>query len=573
VKGLVDWLDERAGVRAIWRTIASEEIPGGARLRYVFGSVLVFLFVQQAVIGTLLALYYSPSATDAWASVAYLNDQVTAGWFLRGLHHHGSSAMVILTALHFMQVVVAGAYRRPRELNWLTGLAMAGLVLAFALTGYLLPWDQKGYWATQVATGIMGTVPGGEIPKVLLQGGTEYGNLTLTRFYAVHVFVLPIGLLSLLVLHIALFRKHGVTHPELPEPELAKTQQTFFPSQLLLDVAAMALTATLLVLATFATHGAELFAPAQPASNFVARPEWYFLSLFQLLKYFEGPLQIIATVILPGAVTAFLVALPWFDKASSRRARERMPVITAVAGILSGVAVLTTMAIVEDAKNETFQKGVQQAHEEARYARKLARAGVLPEGGDAVFLNDPKVKTRRLFKQECQTCHSLGGIGGDEAPDLTDYKSREWIGALIRNPQDPRFFGGTEGHDGMDPYPESELSADDHRAVVEYVYGLIGEDVDPLDAGLVKKGKGVFASAGCSDCHAVEAGESLDGPTLAGHGSRAWIARVIQDSSAEDLFAESASMPKFEGKLASDDIEALAALVAAQRSTKKPADE
>src|SRR5512147_2063509 len=118
MKALLDWLDERAGIRALWAEAANEKIPGGASFRYVFGSVLVFLFMQQVVLGILLAAFYSPSATDAWASTAYLNDQVTAGWFLRGLHHHGSSAMVVITALHFLQVCVAGAYRKPRELNW-----------------------------------------------------------------------------------------------------------------------------------------------------------------------------------------------------------------------------------------------------------------------------------------------------------------------------------------------------------------------------------------------------------------------------------------------------------------------
>ena len=136
-----------------------------------------------------------------------------AGWFLRGLHHHGSSAMVVVVVLHLLQVVWTGAYRAPREVNWWTGLAMGGLVLAFALTGYLLPWDQKGYWATQVATGIMGSVPGGEPLQQVIQGGPEYGNLTITRFFALHVFVLPIALGGLLVAHIALFRKHGVTPP------------------------------------------------------------------------------------------------------------------------------------------------------------------------------------------------------------------------------------------------------------------------------------------------------------------------------------------------------------------------
>src|SRR4029077_3802096 len=162
MKALIDWLDERAGVRALWAELANELIPGGARPRYVFGSVLMFLFMQQVVLGILLASYYSPSATDAWASTQYLNDQVTAGWFLRGLHHHGSSGMVVVVGLHFLQVVIAGAYRRPRELNWLVGRAMAGLLLGSAWPGYLFPWDQKGYGATQVAPGIMGSVPGGE---------------------------------------------------------------------------------------------------------------------------------------------------------------------------------------------------------------------------------------------------------------------------------------------------------------------------------------------------------------------------------------------------------------------------
>src|ERR1044071_5406101 len=278
MRALLDWLDERAGVRAVWSWLADEEIPGGARPRYVFGSVLMFLFVQQVVLGILLATYYSPSATDAWASTAYLNDQVTGGGVLRGLHHHGSSAVGVVVGLPFFQ-----------------------------------------------------TARGGEPQRVLLQGGQEYGNLTLTRFYALHVFVLPIGLASLLGLHLALFRKHGVTPPELPEDELDRRMQRFFPSQLLWDVLAMAVTAVVLVLLTVKTHGAELFAPAQPASNFVARPEWYFLFLFQLLKYFEGPLQIIATVIIPGALTTFLVLLPWLDRAQSRKAGERMPVLAAVA--------------------------------------------------------------------------------------------------------------------------------------------------------------------------------------------------------------------------------------------------
>jgi ubiquinol-cytochrome c reductase cytochrome b subunit len=569
MKGLIDWLDERAGVRAMWSGMANEHIPGGARLRYVFGSVLTFLFAQQVVLGILLATYYSASATDAWASVAYLNDTVTAGWFLRGLHHHGSSAMVVVVALHFLQTALAGAYKKPRELNWLTGLAMGGIVLAFALTGYLLPWDQKGYWATQVATGIMGSVPGGEPQRVLLQGGTEYGNLTLTRFYALHVFVLPIGLAGLLGVHLTLFRKHGVTPPELPKEELDRKQEMFFPGQLLWDMIAMAVTSVILVLLTFKTHGADLFAPAQPASNFVARPEWYFLPLFQLLKYFEGPLQIIATVIIPGGLAVFLALLPWLDRAASKKASERMPVVGALALLMTGVITLTSLAMVEDKHNAKFQKGLVAANEEAERARELAKAGVLPEGGDAVFWNDPVYKSRLLFKEHCQGCHTLGGEGGDNAPDLSGYKNREWLTALIRNTQDKRFFGGTKTHREMKPYTAKDLPDDKLKAVVEYMTSLIGDDVGPVDATLVETGKKLFADdLDCNSCHEVKPGESGDGPNLAGHGSKAWIQRVIRDSSAEDLFGKGAEMPHFGKKLTDDQIRQLSDLIASQRHAK-----
>jgi len=450
---VIDWLDERAGIKTLWHEAADEEIPGGARPRYVFGSVLMFLFIQQVVLGILLATYYSPSATDAWASTAYISDTVTGGWFLRGLHHHGSSAMVIVTALHFVQVTLAGAYKKPRELNWLTGLLMAALVLGFALTGYLLPWDQKGYWATQVATSIMGSMPAGDVQQHLLQGGSQYGNLTITRFFALHVFVLPLGLAALLGAHLALFRKHGVTPPVLPQAELDRKMELFFPKQLFLDMVAMAITSAVLVAVTFSTHGSELFAPAQPASNFVARPEWYFLFLFQLLKYFHGPLQIIATAIIPGAAAAFLVALPWIDKAESRLAKDRLPVLGGVAALMAGVVLMTTLALNEDKNNAKYQEGLVAAEKEAHYARALAKKGVLPQGGDAVFENDPQVGALRLFKESCSSCHAIDGVGGAEAPDFADYNSREWLSAFIRNPELPRFFGGTKHADEMEPYP------------------------------------------------------------------------------------------------------------------------
>src|SRR5262249_47374652 len=207
-----DWLEERTGYRRIVAAALEEPVAGGASWAYVFGSVLAIILVNQIVTGILLAMYYSPSAQTAWASVAYVQDQVSAGWFIRGLHANGASAMVIVAGFHMLQVAVYGAYRKPREINWLVGAIMLLVLLAFALTGYLLPWDQKGYWATKVATGIMGETPFiGEWLQQVVQGGNEYGNLTLSRFFAIHVFILPGALLTFLAIHLALFRKHGIT--------------------------------------------------------------------------------------------------------------------------------------------------------------------------------------------------------------------------------------------------------------------------------------------------------------------------------------------------------------------------
>ena len=211
---LADWLDDRTGYRALVHEALDEPIPGGARWRYVFGSALSTTFLIQVVTGVLLMFSYSPSASTAWGSVFYISDQMTLGWFIRGIHHFGSQAMVVLLALHLIQVLWAGAYRRPREVNWWFGMALLFLTLGFSLTGYLLPWDQKGYWATKVATNITGGAPvlGPYLQKVVV-GGPDYGNQTLTRFYGLHVGVLPALFVLCLAAHIALFRRHGLTPP------------------------------------------------------------------------------------------------------------------------------------------------------------------------------------------------------------------------------------------------------------------------------------------------------------------------------------------------------------------------
>ncbi|HCQ33630.1 MAG TPA: menaquinol-cytochrome C reductase, partial [Verrucomicrobiales bacterium] len=212
MKSLLSWIDNRTGIRRFTQEALFENIPGGARWRYVWGSTLTFAIMVQFITGIMLWMFYSPSANSAWESVHYLQEHVKGGSWLRGIHHWTSQFMIVLLVLHLVQVVVDGAYKAPREFNFWFGLALLGVTMGLGLTGYLLPWDQKGYWATEVATNIVGNTPlVGDYLKQILIGGNEAGHHTLTRFFALHAGVLPALLIGLIVLHIYLFRKHGIT--------------------------------------------------------------------------------------------------------------------------------------------------------------------------------------------------------------------------------------------------------------------------------------------------------------------------------------------------------------------------
>src|SRR5256885_13775806 len=169
---LLNWLDRRTGYRRIIEYALYENIPGGARWRYIWGSTLVFCLSVQFITGLFLWMSYSPSSQTAWESVYYIQNEMTCGWALRGIHHFTASVMNVLLVLHLMQVVIDGAYKAPREFNFWFGLGLLLLVLGLSLTGYLLPWDQKGYWATKVATNIMGITPviGAQLQKLVIGG-------------------------------------------------------------------------------------------------------------------------------------------------------------------------------------------------------------------------------------------------------------------------------------------------------------------------------------------------------------------------------------------------------------------
>lgn len=215
-----NWLEERIGWRPVWEAIFLRKMPK-VNWFYTLGSATLFVAVNQAITGILLTLYYVPTPDHAYDSVQYITTQVTAGWLIRGLHHWGASVMVVLVVLHMLRVIFYGAYKYPREITWMTGVALLLVVIGFGFTGYLLPWDQKSYWATTVGTRIAGVVPFiGDWILRIMRGGDDLSAVTLARFFGAHVWVLPATLMLLVGIHLYLVIRNGIS--ELPKKEEGK---------------------------------------------------------------------------------------------------------------------------------------------------------------------------------------------------------------------------------------------------------------------------------------------------------------------------------------------------------------
>jgi menaquinol-cytochrome c reductase cytochrome b subunit len=221
LKKTYDWIDERLNITPIWRDIADHDVPAHVNpankmsaFVYCFGGLTFLIIVTQILSGMFLAMYYVPDIVNAYRSVQYITDEVLLGNIVRGMHFWGASLVIIMMFLHMLRVFFTGAYKAPRELNWVVGVLIFFVVMGFGFTGYLLPWDQKAYWATAVGAQIAETVPLlGPYIKTLLIGGDILGALTLTRFFAIHVFFLPAALLGLLGLHFIMIRKQGIAGP------------------------------------------------------------------------------------------------------------------------------------------------------------------------------------------------------------------------------------------------------------------------------------------------------------------------------------------------------------------------
>ncbi len=336
------FLADRLPIRDVENHL-KKPLPKHINWLFSLGSMAAFLLILQAITGAFLAFYYSPSPDHAYNAVNYISKEVAFGGFVRGLHHWGASAMVIVVCLHLLRVVVYASYKPPREITWITGVLMLLIVLGFGFTGYLLPWDQKAYWATVVGVKIAGTTPiiGDFVGKVL-RGGEEIGAVTLTRFYALHTIWLPWLAFGLVGVHLFFVRYYGSAGTPKNTHKDMQSGKPFYPDQLFEDaVAILILFIILAAMAIFIPVPLEELADPTDAS-YDPRPEWYFLFLFQLLKYFEGPLEVVGTFVIPTVGFILLLFLPFLDK-KERTSLMKRPVALTVTSLSVILIVLLTI--------------------------------------------------------------------------------------------------------------------------------------------------------------------------------------------------------------------------------------
>jgi ubiquinol-cytochrome c reductase cytochrome b subunit len=528
---VADWLDSRTGYRGLLEKALHEPLPRGTGWFFTTGSVVTLLVGVQFITGIGLSMYYVPSPALAYDSVRFIMDGLALGWLLRGLHYWGASFLVVAAVVHMLRVFLFGSYKAPREVTWLTGVLLLFVVLGFALSGYLLPWDQKAYWATTVTINVARSTPLiGEYVASVLRGGPELGALTLGRWYAAHVFLLPMTLVTLIAAHIALMRRHGISGPLRAAPGPGPA---FFPWHVIKDTVVMAAVfASLFTLAAMVpAHLDEIANPAD--ASYIPRPEWYFLALFQLLKYFPGPLEPVGTLVIPGLVAGFLFLLPFLDRGAERRPwrGSRRWWSAAFAGIGAGVVALTMLGLADwPANRDPNDWGL------------VALAGARLAEGDA-----------------CARCHVAGGPASDLS-HVRLTKDDEW---LLAHMGDPVAIAPGVRPAG-DPPPRRVLTRIQAQAVVAYLRRRYAGSAVPEISGEVATAADTYTAV-CVACHRMAGEGGTVGPDLTYVGRRrdeATLRRLI----ADPLTAyPKSTMPPFKDTLNDEQIAALARYLASRR--------
>lgn len=523
----MSWLDHRTGIETAIRNFLYEEIPASSGWRQVFGSIAVFLFLVQAFTGALLAFNYAPTPGDAYNSLRYILTEVTGGHLIRGLHHWGASMLIVVVVLHMTQVFLYGAYKKPREATWMVGVVLLLLTMAYGLTGYLLPWDNRAYWGTVVATGIAARIPlAGTYVSRLLGGENAIGVVTFARFYGLHVLLLPPATALLIATHIYLVRKHGVA----PAPgDETKPKRKFYPRQAFIDTLAIFVAFVVLFVMAVAVR-VPLERLADPTdATYIPRPDWYFLFLYQTLKFFDGPLEVVGSVILPGLAVLALILTPFVDRGQIMRVTRRTVAMGVVLLALLGWTGLTVTAVATTPKPDNTVA--------IDYGAPTDWMGLSPQELAGIGYSR---------KENCSSCHTLGagrrGAPGGPGPDLASVpikKSAAWMIEHFKRPS--AMVPGSS-------MPPIQLSTAQLNALAAFLLKLTPGNAEALanapdfavEAGLH------YQSNNCGACHQVNGVGMTIGPPLNGLARRRTKTWVVRHFANPQALSPGSIMPPYQ---------------------------
>jgi ubiquinol-cytochrome c reductase cytochrome b subunit len=496
---MLNWIEKRTGFISMAQDFLTEDVPGGASYWYVFGSATLFAMIVQIVTGIFLTFFYAPSAATAWESTRaiYLNPFTH---FILSVHYWGASAMIALVFLHLLQVLIWGAYKSPRELQWIVGVLLLLVTLVLGLTGYLLPWDMDAYFASQVSLNITGLAPiAGPLVQSIAQGGGTMGTATINRFFGLHVWLMPAALVLLVGAHLAIFRHNGSAGPVVDDRRGLKSGR-FWPDQMFMDAFVSFLVFAIIVfLALFLPP--FLDQKADPTnSQFVPYPAWYFLSLFGLLGLVPPslsigpiplPMELIATIIVPTLFLLVVLAIPWIDRSTVRSFGSRKGIlwgttimIIAIVG-LSVYAQLSTMA-----KQAAGPPSMSQAQILSMTSETTGSGGTpvstepssnnanAPTGGAATAQSASGAK---VFAANCSSCHGASGQGvpGSFPPlannPVVTGDANKVVGILLGGLHGSISVNGTT-YNGQMPAWKGTLSNKDIADVITFIRTSLGNN-------------------------------------------------------------------------------------------------
>ncbi len=579
--GVKAWLAERLAGGGPLRDLLHTPVVGGPSPLRAVGGAWVATFLVLAITGVLLSTVYAPSVNTAWASVRYVQFVLPGGWLVRGVHHFASHALVVLSVLWMVAKALRHAHRRPYEVAWWLGLLTLPLVLGLAITGHALPWDQFGWWARRVEINITQMAPGGSAIAAALLGGPDIGSVALARFHALHVVVLPALLVMVVWLERSLVKKLDASPVMASAP-----REPYFPRQAALDVGAGLVALGVVMGLAARSHGAPLDAPADPQSDYPARPEWFLLAMYQLRHYFKGSMEVYGTSALPAFLGAWLALLPLVDRRPGGPARR----VAFLAPLLFGLGawgLLSNLARSADASDEKAQKAFASAAQARDEALRIAEKGVPPQGPLWMLAHDPERRGKALYGQHCAACHVLGDQGDRtkiSGPVLDGWSTEKWLVRVQHEPDHDELFGKTPFKGNMPsmdvPPKDAEgfvaLKPDEMDAIAHFLFaeGLEKGDEASIDAAKRKRGEDRFKAA-CTTCHLYkkdgDLGDNGFAPELAAYASIGWVRAQIANPATPTTYRDKAlseslkgHMPRFDGELSPSDLDLLARWVRAK---------